>query len=394
MLEVAEVYEGLVLQTKLAQLRKRVEAINRKAKKLGGAGFLLTTGGAVEVEEKVAGHKVNITHIPVIVSGVTPMIAGWTFVGKITHESMGNLIITPMGGGDLPERYREVEPVCEHCGTSRFRKETFVLRNEAGEYKQVGRNCLTDFLGGNNPAYAILYASFVGELEEGGEEDEDGLGYLCGSDDGHYKLETYLSAVAFSMRRFGWVSRTQAKEEFVTPTASDAWWLLAPKNREEHLKWESQDFAEAEAAIAWAKTLGDGTTRISDYEYNLWTLARAGQFPYHMDGFAASMINAHHKAREKALECAKRNEWVGNKKDKVSLRVQLVNVMYMPSRWPTTLHKFQDEQGRVLVWFAASEDLSDAVGRWGMLTGTVKEHDTYNGVLQTTLTRCKFVGEV
>ena len=55
-------------------------------------------------------------------------------------------------------------------------------------------------------------------------------------------------------------------------------------------------------------------------------------------------------------------------------------------------HIFKDMRGNEITWKTSSSIVCDE-GTVGMLTGTVKEHNEYNGCKQTNLTRCKFEGK-
>ena len=67
----------------------------------------------------------------------------------------------------------------------------------------------------------------------------------------------------------------------------------------------------------------------------------------------------------------------------------------------TTIYKFVDENNNVLIWktgntITGTDKRGDTVYVKDMktvtITGTVKEHNEYNGEKQTVLTRCKVVG--
>lgn len=49
---------------------------------------------------------------------------------------------------------------------------------------------------------------------------------------------------------------------------------------------------------------------------------------------------------------------------------------------------FEDENGNVYVWFTTSKKNTTEKGASCLLTGTVKEHNTYKGIKQTILSRC------
>lgn len=55
----------------------------------------------------------------------------------------------------------------------------------------------------------------------------------------------------------------------------------------------------------------------------------------------------------------------------------------------TDIVKFRDLKGNLFTWFASGYMNLERGDRMS-IKGTVKDHDTYRGVKQTILTRCKF----
>lgn len=53
--------------------------------------------------------------------------------------------------------------------------------------------------------------------------------------------------------------------------------------------------------------------------------------------------------------------------------------------------EFMTDDGNVIMW-RTGHGCGVEVGKRVCLTGTVKKHETYNGVAQTWLTRCKVTG--
>ena len=51
-----------------------------------------------------------------------------------------------------------------------------------------------------------------------------------------------------------------------------------------------------------------------------------------------------------------------------------------------------DTEGRTLIWFASKYLEAEPGEQWN-LTGTVKDHNEYNGTCQTVLTRVKYTGQ-
>jgi len=73
-------------------------------------------------------------------------IGGWEMIG-VVHNSKGDPKVYPVDEEVIPDKYLDDPEKCEHCNKRRKRNDTFILRNEDGSYKQVGRQCLHQFLG-------------------------------------------------------------------------------------------------------------------------------------------------------------------------------------------------------------------------------------------------------
>ena len=291
----------------------------------------------------------------------------YAIISAIDYLTDGDAVYRTLEGYDLPDQYRERGPECEHCGTNRMRKTVYILRSDAGEYRQVGSTCLGAFIGGDETE---LVAAFRSQLDA--DEDERGRqGRMIG-------LETYLSHVAQAMREYGWLGATASKANGGTPTATIAYDMLRTGRATSEADGET-----ARAAITWAQSLSDDEP--NDYSNNLHVLAgqRAIE-PKHLN-LTASMIVSHQRAIANGQRAAESNHFgtVG-KREQFSLTVERV---FTTEYGVTHIHTMRDSAGNVAVWFATKEALE--VGRSYTLAATVKSHGERDGVKQTVLTRCK-----
>jgi len=374
----------------LAQLEK----LNQRAAKLGCALIEIVDLGVEDTPDEISGF-VKRCHL-LQIKGEAPRINGWRLVAILQHV-LDEVILRTVPGceGVLGEEWREAEPRCEHCLTLRRRNDTFVLQNEAGEFKQVGRNCLRDFLGHDDPkalaGWAEIVTAIIGEAEES-EESGDGQGW------GHLlDLESYLEAVCAVIRTSGWTSRKHEQETGTRATAGLAIDVLTGWRTGAHdVRLESQprDHELTLAAKEWGKGLkarADETGQtLSDYEHNLCVVANLSAIEPSMIGIAASLIPAYQRSQEQARERAQRPEsqWVGEIGKRLTLKVEVVAVRELPGFRDrvTYLHKMTDEAGNDLVWFSTTGELNLGTHT---LIATIKEHGEYRGRKQTTLSRCK-----
>lgn len=239
---------------------------------------------------------------------------GWTLVAVLSPVPMEDgtveLLPTAVPGQVLPDGVRTWAFRCDHCQTARRRLETFVVRDEAGTLKQVGRNCLTDFLG-HDAANALARYDFVASLEAELSEYGDGGGARAPD---FLALDRIMVITSAIVRRDGFVSRKAADEaaaiggHLITTRDDIVTWLWgrSPDDvifRREH-PVEAEDEAAAVTARAWWLAQADGE---NDYIDNGKLLARSGLVPFPRAlGLAASMLPVSQRAAQKARETAAR----------------------------------------------------------------------------------------
>jgi len=139
----------------LTKIKKKFEKLAKKADSL-------------EIEPPELSVQ-SLHHFPVryqiTFSFNPPQIRGWKLLGILHHQN-GSTEVHPMTGQVVPERYNNAPPDCDHCEIKQRRKDTFILENEAGEIRQVGRNCLEDFFGGFNPDQIIYFSNAIIDIKE------------------------------------------------------------------------------------------------------------------------------------------------------------------------------------------------------------------------------------
>jgi hypothetical protein len=100
-------------------------------------------------------------------------------------------------------------------------------------------------------------------------------------------------------------------------------------------------------------------------------------------------------AAQKALD--ERSEPFSDHQGSVGEKIER-NAVLTKSRWiesmygSTLMHTFVDDGGNIYIWFSNGRSgygLDE--GTHYLIHGTVKKHDTFRGVRQTVLTRCKVV---
>jgi len=157
------------------------------------------------------------------VIGESPKLAGWQFIATIEHKDAGNIIRAVPGQENntkIRDFYNADPDYCDWCKTRRHRIDTFLVQNENGEMRQIGRNCLTNFLGGVDPKAIIWYFRFrssIGELINDEDERMNRGGRRRAE---FYSVGAILSVALRVAKKFGYVSSAKAQESGNISTTS------------------------------------------------------------------------------------------------------------------------------------------------------------------------------
>jgi hypothetical protein len=405
-----------VPERNLSLLQARIAKLAKRATKLHSEPIALNVLGYTDHKREATEFRLaQIVRIyDVTVSGPAPRINGWEFIAVLepiaseSGEVLGNLLRNvPNASKPLPESYRTAGNHCDHCNAARRRNETFVLANESGDYKQVGRQCLRDFLGHASPE---MYANLAQILLDcaamcSDSEDED-WGGGGGRGASRYITEEVLTLAACSIRLEGWRSATAARERGGESTSGAvACWIDA--SAESQKKWKNPlhasggDRETAKAVCEWLSTL-ESRAELNDYFYNLSLLGQGATITCKSFGLACSAIPTYLREMEREINRRKRMEedsnsvYVGEVGTRIKITATLVHTTDLESDFGVThLYKFKDESGNVLMWFASSiywnpltgQDI--AMGDTIVLDASIKKHEEYKGIKQTMITRAK-----
>ncbi len=182
------IYEG-----NIDRLEKKLKRISNKCKAYGCDFHYEQTGEEFRELKDEKGNKHTARFVLVEAEG-TAIINDWEFIAELEHTENGN-IITGVAGVEVPERYYTSKPMCEHCNSKRFRKNTYIVRNkQTGEFKQVGKSCLKDFTHGMSAEAVTQYMSLFNTLIEG-ETPEPGCAFQR-----YVSTKEYLLYVAETIR--------------------------------------------------------------------------------------------------------------------------------------------------------------------------------------------------
>lgn len=403
----AEVNTYMIPAINMPKLQEEVDKINKKADKLGLPHVTLTVLNTVSEKRKDKTFDFEYDYVlhECTISGEMPELNGWTLLAAVEPQANGELLVREAPGQKCPEKYRKIGLSCDHCHTSRRRKAVYVLKHQEEGEKVVGRNCLADFLKHDSLEFMLaMFENLNIACGYASEASEDSFGNSRSS---YLPISQFLATVSIVIRKLGWVSRTQVRENNdhqVRPTADIAWDIcMFPEEksvkemvRTFELYLVEGDTEKAEAALAWAKSISPENAE-SNYFHGLGVCCRQEFVTYKMAGYVASAINAYNRSQTIELQKKEResqpvSKYVGTIKERRSFKdlTVVATHSYQTAYGPKLLIRFKDSSGNALVWHASGNtDGLDKIGDKVSIMATVSKHEEYKGVAQTILQRVK-----
>lgn len=320
------IYEG-----NIDRLEKKLKRISNKCKAYGCDFHYEQTGEEFRELKDEKGNKHTARFVLVEAEG-TAIINDWEFIAELEHTENGN-IITGVAGVEVPERYYTSKPMCEHCNSKRFRKNTYIVRNkQTGEFKQVGKSCLKDFTHGMSAEAVTQYMSLFDTLIEG-ETPEPGCAFQR-----YVSTKEYLLYVAETIRHFGY---TRSSDEGIS-TASQAIDFYDAAHGRAVTKEYLQDLIDKMESVNFdidnqssVELVSNAFVWISEQEENnnyIHNLKTACSLEYVKGNFGlyASLFPAYDRdlertAKRKAVQSVEQSsEFVGEISDRITVKIQSV----------------------------------------------------------------------
>jgi hypothetical protein len=396
---IENVERYLIHSSNIEALKVKIEKLNKKANKLNVPSIEINE---IEIRKEVdpKTKEVNFFHL-IEINGEAPKLNGWKFVARIEtiKDNRYNLIFVAPNES-VPSDYRETGSTCDHCSTNRYRKYTYILKNENGEYKQVGSSCLKDFLGHTNPHSYANYLEWIEDLIVFAEDSEEYDRSCYGVKEVKFDLTYYVSYVAEYIKQTGYfLSRSKAQEFERISTADSVWNEIHNRDLKiEHrvVKEISEESNQlAKDAIEWAISLKE-KENLSDYQHNLQLSCEVNAVDWRSCGIVASLITAYQyekemiEKKERIKEERKDSEYFGKVGEREVFTLEVLKKSGFSTQYGwTTLHIFKDQDGNIATWFSSNKEFE--VGEVVTLNATVKEHKEYEGTKQTVLTRCNMI---
>jgi len=373
----------------LGKLNDLIAAYNKRADKLGVAHIEFDVVTKSEVRNGEVKQWIEVTF-----TGNPLRVNGWEFLGTLQHAETGNLL-RAVPNKEIPESFRTVKAHCEHCAKYRLRKDTFVLAKDSGggltTYKQVGRNCLRDFLG-HDPDMQLRLLDAIFTLSEG--EGSSGWKQMV-------TVHEALDMVAAVALEIGFAKGS--------PLTAWSYLFKSPETAKQIREGKMKDIRTSDKskqlmvrALRWLDDQENATGFIA----NVQAAVDMKYLTYREINLAGWAIGAFLKAEERELLTQtkaqlRREEIIKNKEkyaqakhigtvgERLDLTLSLLmkrNVGLTDMGDQLTLYKFQTAENDIVTWLTTA-NVDAEVGETVKARGTVKEHRMYEGVPETALSR-------
>lgn len=396
-MKIYAIHEG-----NLDRLQKKLTRIRNKCMKYGCDFHYAEVGEEFRVVDEGTEDEHMERYVLVECEG-TAVVNGWKFAATLEHTSHGNIVRSAIDI-QVPNRYRDCGPECEHCKSSRHRKDTYLVFNEeTGEFKQVGSSCVCDFTGGLNAEVVASYLSLLTTIEEYESRPVgssytpyydvreilryavdyvDHVGYHSSYGEGESTKEMVVDAMRYDRGKGGEATR-RAIQRYRDRFNPD---------------YNSEELAKrVETIIEYFKSLDPNDDESSsDYMRNLITLAHSDCIQYRNIGYVVSMVVTYNKIQDRIQERKVReaetsrertvSKHMGQVGDKVVLNHPEVKLITSwENQYGYTFRYKLTVDGNVYMW--DSSNGIDTEHEVEFIKATVKKLDEFNGVKQTWITR-------
>ena len=367
------------------ELQKKLEKLSKKAKTYGNhlewsfsEEFVVTRNiYTVEDRKQVKTGEENVFAVEITIDSDIVKKDGYTVVGQIEAVEYEKNIVKMFDDTPIEMAWYTTQLYCSHCGVNRLRRFVFIVKDESGRCKLVGKTCLKDYCG-IDPKWIAMSEQLTDEIVNDYDIDEYDF---SGSGEYGYEVVRMIAEAYDIIKEHGYV---KSDEEHST------------KSR---LMYETRT-EPSEEAVKFAEQMQDELSKadfseLTDFLRDVKNLIEAKFCRMNAFGYIAYAPVAFKNMMKKREQEQNREEakglsnYVGNVGERITAEVKDVRLV---TSWETVygwthLYKFTTPENNTLVWFA-SKCIDENLKK---ITGTIKDHSEYDGEKQTVLTRCKAV---
>lgn len=337
----------------------------------------------------------------------------WVFGGSVEPSGVEgkNFVNVNLSGKDLgfivPSKYFTANPcTCDYCKTNRKRNKTYLVVNqETGEWKQLGKECLKLFVTGIDVDAIATFESFIKEAEDAANpRDEffynrrlrfvkvaDALALACAV----YRERGYLATRDAVGNSNDLCNKNIVQRKLAQQYGYDSDFLNISNSARSEIDEITIKTSTAiaredvEVSVEMVKRFPD-----EPYYNNLKVIVENEYIPLNKLGLLVSIPKAidryedEKKKQEEKERLAAESDYLGSVGEKISVNfVSGREVACCETQFGLLhIYEFKDANGNTVVWKSSS---SKDIPEIGVVAGTVKSHEEYNGIKQTVILRAK-----
>lgn len=359
-------------------LREKIEKLSDKNEKAGLPRiFMMVFGFKDTRDDQNYVHRVW----EIMISGEVPKFDGWEFIARVDYDRSNGNLIYASPNKSVPEIYKTIGCICEHCNHKRYRKTGYVVEKDA-EYKIVGSSCIAKFFNTLTPEKIAKYYETIRKATKSCRDYSYSTNGLITNK--HISVRDFVIATLETIETHGWHSATQAKEtgEYYKATG-----YLA-HSRYKTARLDDKFENTADQIINWASSLSDAEIAGNNFLNNIRVIARDGVAKSSDDNLIAGMVRAYqNKFNSKTVTDVSKSIHQGNIGGKITFTATLFKsfVTYDNTK---IINKFIDNTGNVYVWFNHGKTVLTINTQYSV-TAKIIAHNTYNTNQETVVTRAK-----
>lgn len=382
----------------LDYVKEQIEKFNHKASKLNKKPLAVTYSStyidATDKDDIKELLDITITqHEDVIISN-------YKIIAKIDHTYPQKNFVKPYVEitTEQEAEWQQIESYCHHCNSHRKRNFTFILQHtETLEYIQVGKNCLTDFVG-HDIERKLTYFDLLEELQFNifnfNAENSRKINF--------FKISEVLGIVEAEIKKNGYKSsRAKYNGDVNTTTGDDVKEIIKDiySNIDERKRQLPSITQQQEQSFKTTidYILNYDTTKenegLQDFYNNLKNILKYNYCKMKDVAILSTTFTVCDilKAKELKEQQKLESNFVGAIKDKIEIKVTLEACFGYDTQYGYMhINLYKDEQGNIYKW-NSKNTLDIEKGEYKTIKATIKEHEEYNGQKQTVITRAKII---
>lgn len=376
----------------LDTLIKKLNKLSKKANKYGNSPIGYSIGETYNKETTIyidnEPRKIKTDFTDITVWGDAPQYGDHRFLARVELND-GENIVSNIGGKELAERFRFMVSECDHCGHNRVRNAVYVFEDQNGNQIAVGKTCLKDFTGCDNPLEIVNRAQFLQDIKTACEDEFNSFG--AGYGNSYFTVNEVLQYAAANIRENGWVSKAMAMNSYddtIMTTYDMVLNDLFPNAKRKPIETIEADKAMANTVMEYFRNMEYNAAN-GDYINNLRVIIGNDTVKRNHIAILVSAVNVILKEKQKKAEsCASVSEYVGTIKERmrgieltfvreISLGFGMYGEQY--------LYSFKDTSGNVFTWITTHREFE--IGETITMDFTIKQHKEYRDIKQTVITR-------